>query len=231
MKHKCQVCHVKFQNKELFPIALLRSSVFNQAITVYPDLNRDGFLCFPDLRRVNALYYEEVLKKERGTLSELDKEVLESLRHHEILAENINDEFDESRTLGERVADKIARFGGSWIFISIFLLILVSWMIVNSFQFLNEPFDPYPYILLNLVLSCLAAIQAPIIMMSQNRQAAKDRLSQESDYQVNLKSELQIRQLNARMEIFMKHHWQKMQEISDSQAEIIEELGSKSMIE
>lgn len=228
MKHKCQICDVKFNNKELFPVALLRTSVFNHASTLYPDLVRDGFLCFPDLRKVNALYYEDVLRKEKGTLTELEREVLDSLKLHEILSEDVNKEFDESRTLGERVADKIARFGGSWTFISIFLLILFSWMTVNSFQLLQEPFDPYPYILLNLVLSCLAAIQAPIIMMSQNRQSAKDRLSQESDYQVNLKSELQIRQLNARMELFMKHYWQKMQEVSDSQVEILQELGDKS---
>ena len=226
-KKQCEICNKKFYPHDLYPVALIRENTFNAARTDFPTISREGYVCFPDLRKIHASYYEEILKEERGVLTQLEEEVFNSLKQHDILSENINEEFDASRTLGERVADRIASFGGSWTFISIFGFVLLVWMGINTFQFLlDKPFDPYPYILLNLVLSCLAAIQAPIIMMSQNRQAAKDRLSQESDYQINLKSELQIRQLNTRLELFMRHSWQKMHEISRAQEEILQELDT-----
>lgn len=224
LKKRCLVCEEEFNVGDLYPLALIRNNVFALAEKKYPNLSREGFVCFPDLRKISALHFEEILKKEKGALTELEEEVLQSLKQQDLLSENINEEFEERLTLGEKFADKIARFGGSWTFISIFGFVLICWMGFNSLQFLREPFDPYPYILLNLVLSCLAAIQAPIIMMSQNRQASKDRLSQESDYQINLKSELQIRQLNARLELFMKHQWQKMHELSRTQEEILNEI-------
>ena len=228
-KKQCQVCQELFDLKDIYPVALIRNNVFALAEKKYPTLTRDGFVCFPDLRKISALHFEEILTKDKGTLSELEQEVLQSLKHQEILSENINEEFDETLSFGDRCADKIARFGGSWTFISIFGLVIVCWMIINSFQFLQQAFDPYPYILLNLVLSCLAAIQAPIIMMSQNRQSSKDRLSQESDYQINLKSELQIRQVNARLELFMKHQWHKMDELSIKQEEILNVMEDLSL--
>lgn len=226
-KNQCEICKQFFSSRDLYPAALIRDNTFESARKEYPDIQREGYICFPDLRKIHASYYEGILTQERGALSKLEEEVLSSIKQHDILSENINEEFDATRTLGERVADRIASFGGSWTFISIFGFVLLSWMAVNSFQFIfDRAFDPYPYILLNLVLSCLAAIQAPIIMMSQNRQAAKDRLSQESDYQINLKAELQIRQLNTRLEMYMRHNWQKMHEISRMQEEIMQELDS-----
>lgn len=228
LKKQCQVCGNIFDIKDLYPVALIRNNVFNLAQKKYPALSFEGFICFPDLQKVSAMHFEEILKQERGALTKLEKEVLQSLEEHEIFSENINEEFEEALTFGERLADKIAKFGGSWIFISFFLFVLFSWMGINSFQFFQkQPFDPYPYILLNLVLSCLAAIQAPIIMMSQNRQVSKDRLSQENDYQVNLKAELHIRHLNSRLDHFMKHLWQKMHEIVRVQEEILQELEEK----
>lgn len=215
--------------RELYPNSMIRSNIFEVAQKKFPALTADGFICFEDLRKISALHYEQVLKRERGALSELEKEVIESIGQHELLSENINEEFEEKLTFGTRLADRVAEFGGSWKFISLFVIVLVGWMTVNSLQFFGEPFDPYPYILLNLVLSCLAAIQAPIIMMSQNRQAAKDRLKLEHEYLVNLKSELQIRQLNARMELFMRHSWQKSHEMLRIQEEILQELDPKRL--
>ncbi len=113
---------------------------------------------------------------------------------------NLNVEEEERLTLGERVADRVASFGGSWTFISIFGVVLVAWMAVNAWLLAQHPFDPYPFILLNLVLSCLAAIQAPVIMMSQNRQASKDRLKADLDYEVNLKAELEVAQLHSKID-------------------------------
>lgn len=229
LKKQCQVCGNEFDIKDLYPVALIRSTVFNVAKEVYPNLCKEGFVCFPDLRKISAIHFENILKQEKGALSSLEEEVLKSLKEHEILSENINEEFEETRTFGEKLSDKIAKFGGSWLFISLFILVLFAWMGINTFQIFEEPFDPFPYIFLNLGLSCLAAIQAPIIMMSQNRQASKDRLSQENDYQINLKSELHIRHLNSRLDHFMKHLWQKMHEITRLQEEILQELEEKKL--
>ena len=149
--------------------------------------------------------------------------VIERLRGaDELLARhirNINEVADEKMTLGERIADLVARFGGSWTFIILFWVFLALWMIVNTAWILAAPADPYPYIFLNLILSCIAALQAPVIMMSQNRQASKDRLQADQDYQVNIKAEFAIQQLHRKLDEMrassMQHrhaeteHWRK----------------------
>ena len=154
--------------------------------------------------------------------------MLRSLKaEQELISENLNAEFERRRTLGERVADKMAEFGGSWVFISIFAAILFVWIVLNSINLLTRPFDPYPYILLNLVLSCLAAIQAPIIMMSQNRQESRDRLRAENDYRVNLKAELEIRHIIAKLDQLVTHQWQRLLEIQRLQLELLEQRVGK----
>ncbi len=127
-----------------------------------------------------------------------DEEVLHMLLESKVSA-NINKKQKDAYTFGQRAADKIAKFAGSWTFIIIFCLVLVIWMIINV-VFLMNPFDPYPFILLNLVLSCIAAIQAPLVMMSQNRQEQKDRLRSENDYKVNLKTEIVIEDLHNKLD-------------------------------
>lgn len=122
------------------------------------------------------------------------------------------------------MADRMAKFGGSWKFILSFFFLLILWMVINTLFFTEEGFDPYPFILLNLVLSCLAAIQAPIIMMSQNRQAEKDRLQANEEYQTNLKAELEIQQLHSRLDLFMKQQWESLLELQRIQLELTEEL-------
>lgn len=144
-----------------------------------------------------------------------------------MISENLNIQFERQLTLGERVADKVAEFGGSWPFIIIFAITLVVWITMNSVTLLWRSFDPYPFILLNLVLSCLAAIQAPIIMMSQNRQEAKDRLRSEYDYRVNLKAELEIRHLHWKMDQLLSNHWRRLLEIQQIQLDLMEELVHK----
>jgi len=144
-----------------------------------------------------------------------------------LIATNINVEFERQLTLGERIADKVAEFGGSWVFISTFAAVLVGWIGINSASLLAQPFDPYPYILLNLVLSCLAAVQAPVIMMSQNRQEAKDRLRGEHDYRVNLKAEIEIRHIIVKLDQLVTHQWQRLLEIQRLQLELLEERVSK----
>lgn len=150
-------------------------------------------------------YFENIaralLGMKYGDLTEEEREVIERIARKETMAENVNITFNESLTFGQRLADKVAYFGGSWTFIIIFLGLMIGWMAVNSWLLTGAGiFDPYPYILLNLTLSTLAALQAPIIMMSQNRQAAKDRLDISADYQVNLKSELEILRLHQKVD-------------------------------
>ena len=168
-----------------------------------------------------------LLGRERGELTDLDRQVADSLANHETLAENTEDTYADTRTLGERLADKIADFGGSWTFILIFLAVLGIWMAINAAEGEAKAFDPYPFILLNLVLSCVAALQAPVIMMSQKRQEEKDRLRAENDYRVNLKAELEIRHLHEKMDYMISKQWQRLTEIQQIQLEIMQERGAR----
>lgn len=158
------------------------------------------------MKPINMVQYFEniaraLLGMKYGDLTEEEREVIERIARKEPVAENVNITFNESLTFGQRLADRVAAFGGSWPFILVFLGLMVGWMAVNSWLLTGEEvFDPYPYILLNLTLSTLAALQAPIIMMSQNRQAAKDRLDISADYQVNLKAELEILRLHQKVD-------------------------------
>lgn len=207
------------------PAELIRSALAEQIKTSYPDWKPEGYICLGDLNRFRMKYIQNVLESEKGELTALDHEVLESLRRHETLSSNVDAEFDKDLALGEKMADGLATFGGSWTFLIIFAAILFIWIAINSFLLLKKPFDPYPFILLNLVLSCLAAIQAPVIMMSQNRQEAKDRLRSQHDYQVNLKAELEIRHLNDKIDHLLSHQWERLVEIQQIQIDLLSEIA------
>src|SRR5262249_49831400 len=154
---------------------------------------------------------------------ELDREVAESIAKQDTIAENVEDDFLEHRTLGQRLSDHLASFGGSWTFLMSFGAFLLVWMGINIAIGEIKSFEPYPCILLNLVLSCLAAIQAPIIMMSQKRQEAKDRLRARNDYQVNLKAELEIRHLHEKLDHLITKQWQRLAEIQQIQLEMLQD--------
>ena len=179
------------------------------------------------MNRYRGQYVHSLLESEKGELTSLENEVLTSLRDHETLSKNVDTEFEGEWTLGERLADRIATFGGSWTFLIVFGFFLAVWIGVNSFILYAHPPDPYPYILLNLILSCLAAIQAPVIMMSQNRQEAKDRLRSEHDYQVNLKAELEIRHLHEKLDHLLSHQWERLAQIQEIQLELLAEISRK----
>jgi len=190
-----------------------------------PDIGPDAPICVQDIARLRRTYLEQMLERERGALTALDQEVLESLEMGTPLTADLETERDDKRTLGERAADAVARFGGSWTFILGFFVVLIIWMTVNVAHMLSRPFDPYPFILLNLVLSCIAALQAPIIMMSQRRQEAKDRQRSESDYKINLKAELEIRYLHEKIDIHLNRQWERLAAIQRLQIEILEEAA------
>lgn len=189
--------------------------------------DESGWICLDDLQKYQHQYVQSLLETEKGELSDLELEVLKGLREHEILARNPDVQFEAKLSFGQRLADRIASFGGSWNFISTFAVILFAWMFVNSFVLITQPFDPYPYILLNLVLSTLAALQAPVIMMSQNRQEERDRLRAMHDYQVNLKAELEIRQLHQKIDHLLSHQWERLVEIQEIQMELINEIRAR----
>ena len=164
------------------------------------------------------------MQKEKGELTPHELSVLESIKQQELLSENINLEFANQMSFGDKVADKVAAFGGSWYFIFTFLTIIVVWMGVNVLNVFQDSFDPYPFILLNLVLSCLAAFQAPVIMMSQNRQALKDKVRSDHEYAINLKAELQIRLIQSKLDRFMDQEWNRLLEIQELQVELSDEI-------
>lgn len=222
----CAVCGRRFDPHEMVPAEVVRSPIAEIIRREHPAWSSGDLICLDDLHRMRSILVEEMLASERGELSRLESEVVTAMREQELLSQDVNAEFDRHLTLGERIADRVAEFGGSWAFILTFGGVLVAWVVVNTIHLLHKPFDPYPYILLNLVLSCLAALQAPVIMMSQNRQEAKDRLRSEHDYRVNLKAELEIRLLNARFDQLLTRQWQRLLEIQQIQMELMEEISS-----
>ena len=164
---------------------------------------------------------EELQAWEARTI-QLEKEIREKIRRGERVSKNINVVHGERLTLGDRMADLLADRAGSWGFMGFFALFMAFWIGINSVQFLFKPFDHYPYILLNLMLSCLAAIQAPVIMMSQNRQEAKDRVRSEHDYEVNLKSELEIQGLHEKLDQLREKQWQELLTIQQQQIDLLQ---------
>jgi uncharacterized membrane protein len=187
----------------------------------HPGWPERGITCLSCLDHYGSKLAQDTLEASKGDLSDLEDEVVKSLEEHQVLSKNVNVEFDRGLTLKERVADKVAEFGGSWTFIGIYVAVLMAWIGVNSVGWFLRPFDPYPYIFLNLVLSAVAAMQAPVILMSQNRQDAKDRLRSEHDYRVNLKAELEIRQLSAKMDKLLTKQWSTLLKMQQTQIELL----------
>jgi uncharacterized membrane protein len=231
MKHQktlenrfCQVCRAAGDKVELRPGVIVRPAIGEIIRRDAGSWDENGWICINDLHKFRHKFLEEVLETERGELTALDREVLASMKAQDTLSKNPEESFNAKLTLGERMADHIADFGGSWTFIGIFAGVIFFWLVLNSFILVERPFDPYPYILLNLVLSCLAAIQAPIIMMSQNRQEYRDRDRAMNDYQVNLKAELEIRHLHQKLDHLMSHQWERLLNIQDLQMELIDEI-------
>ena len=170
---------------------------------------------------------ERLFRIKYEQLGNQEKHVAHHLAERTHIARNVSQDYAEQMTFGQKLADKVASFGGSWTFISIFAVVLVVWILLNSFiliRYSSKSFDPYPYILLNLFLSMLAAIQAPIILMSQNRQAYKDRLSAEHDYEVNLKSELEIMTLHEKMDLLREKQWSELISIQKEQLRLLSQL-------
>src|SRR5437867_4337275 len=209
----CQVCKKPRSPHNGMIAELIRPSLLEFIKKRLPDLDSKGFICLDDLGEFRKDYIKEVLEDEIGELSALDNEVIESLQQHEILSSDISKQFERKLTFGERLSDHIAEFGGSWKFLITFGVVIIVWIAINGVLLVTRAFDPYPFILLNLILSCLAAVQVPIIMMSQNRAEACDRLRTENDYKVNLKAELEIRHLHEKIDHLLRRQYNRLFEI------------------
>jgi uncharacterized membrane protein len=191
-----------------------------------PDFKQTDCLSLTELNMYRQKYIAEYLVKEVGELSELENTVLDSLKNKNTITDKI-EEADDIITPGQRLADKVATFGGSWTFILSFGGFLFCWIVTNVLFLSSKAFDPYPFILLNLILSCIAALQAPVIMMSQNRQEEKDRDRARKDYMINLKSELEIRMLHEKIDHLIVHQQQELIQIQKVQIEMMNDILNK----
>lgn len=228
MTVKCQICGELLPLDQAVPVDLIRDGIVETLKKKCPNLDPSGYISMRELDIARISRAEEMAERDQDALVEIRKEVAKSLLNQETLTQNIFAEFDKKATRGERIADKVAAFGGSWLFIGIFAVILFAWMGINTAVILAKPFDPFPYIFLNLVLSCLAAIQAPVIMMSQNRQQARDQMRSENDFKTNLKAEIEIQGINEKMDKLINDQWKHLLEIQQMQMEMIEELSKRS---
>lgn len=208
----------EFEESERVLVKTLRSSLFEFINLKRPEITRESVISREELNQYRKQYISYYLTNQLGELSDIEKEVINSIAEHTTLAGKLDDEDDNQETSpGERLADRMANFGGSWKFIILFAIALMMWIVINVYVLKDKGFDPYPFILLNLFLSCLAAIQAPVIMMSQNRQEDKDRQRSKKDYMINLKSEVEIHTLHEKLDQLLILQQQEMLEIQKQQ--------------
>ncbi len=213
----------ELRRKDSIRVDTLRADLVECMRRDRADLDLDGVVSLHEVAHYRGQLVEDLLHAEKRDITALEREVIDSLAEHQTIADNVEQELDGHRTFGERAADHVASFGGSWRFITLFGVVLVVWMALNVVM-ATRAFDPYPFILLNLVLSCLAAVQAPIIMMSQRRSEAKDRARSLNDYQVNLKAELEIRHLHEKMDHLMTRQWERLAELQRMQIDLMQEM-------
>lgn len=223
----CQICGKQMTKDDLVPAASIRASIVAIILKEYPSWSPEGCICKYDLNRFRTEYVHDVLEKENHEYAAVREAVKDDFKEEDHLPKNINVEYERELTLGEHLADRIAGFAGSWSFIGVFAGSIFLWVILNTYILLARPFDPYPFILLNLVLSILTAVQAPVIIMSQNRQEVRDRLHAERDFQVSIHTELEIHRLHKKIDYLMASQGQRLMEIQNIQAELMGELAGK----
>jgi uncharacterized membrane protein len=221
---RSDISNIEFPISEKISARTIRHSIFNLIQKDNPQFSRESFISLSELNNYREKGISDYLVKELGELTELEKTVLTSVTNNSTLTDKIDGEEKQIITFGQRIADKVASFGGSWTFIISFGVFIFIWISINMFWLINKGFDPYPFILLNLILSCLAALQAPVIMMSQNRQEEKDRDRSKKDYMINLKSELEIRTLHEKIDHFIMNQQQELLEIQKVQIDMMNDI-------
>jgi uncharacterized membrane protein len=214
----------EFPISEKVSAKTIRHSILNLIQKDKPEFSHESFLANSELNGYREKAVSDYLVNEIGELTDLEKTVLSSVNNNNTLTDKIESDETQILTVGQRIADKVASFGGSWTFIISFGVFIVIWIAINVYWFLNKGFDPYPFILLNLILSCIAALQAPVIMMSQNRQEEKDRDRARKDYMINLKSEIEIRTLHEKIDHFIMDQQQELLELQKVQIEMMNDI-------
>ena len=224
----CWICGEEKKPGEIVPGGSVHTSIADTIRKECPSFSGGGYICITDLNRFRIRYIREILEREKSELASLEENITLSMKDHELTARNINIEFDRQLSFGDRLSDRLAGFAGSWLFIGLFTGVFFVWIAINTIVLMYRPFDPYPFILLNLVLSAIAAIQAPVIIMSQNRQEERDRMNAEHDYQVNLNAELEIHQLHKKIDHLLINQGERLLEIQKIQVDLMGELTRKS---
>ena len=213
----------EFAENERVSAKNLRQSLLHFINKTHPNFSKSCFLSIEEMNEYREKYISEFLNKKLGNLTEVEKQVIQSVSKNTMISTEVEED-EQEITFVQKLADKVAEFGGSWGFIIFFMTFLVAWILLNVFWLSHHGFDPYPFILLNLILSCIAAIQAPVIMMSQNRQEEKDRERSKKDYKINLKSELEIRELHEKIDHLIIHYQQDLLEIQKTQIDLLENI-------
>lgn len=221
----CMLC-----GKETHAALGVRGGALRPTLTDYireqhgPKWDPARHICAPCLDEARKGSVAADLERERGALSELTAEIARRAAAHDATAAHVEQQFESEQTFGQRIADKVASVGGSWPFVIVFVAVLLTWIGANTLLLRAQAYDPYPYILLNLILSCVAALQAPVIMMSQNRASARDRLQADEDFKINLKTELEVAMLHDKIDHLLHVQWERMIEVQQVQLELLEEL-------
>ena len=220
---KSAISGIEYADTEKVSCKIISKSIYELMKEEHPKLKERDFIASKELNLYREKYIANYLTKGIGELSVLESKVMSSFNENQLIVNKLEDE-PSGITFGQKIADKVASFGGSWTFIIAFGIFILIWIASNIYLLANKGFDPYPFILLNLILSCLAALQAPVIMMSQNRQEEKDRERAKNDYMINLKSELEIRMLHEKLDHLMLHQQQELIEIQKVQIEMMNDI-------
>lgn len=223
----CYISHEPIDESVAVKGIYMRDTILSYMRENYPEFTTNDYISRKELDKIRRNYLMRLITAENDDISMVEQQVVEAITGNKILSEDIEPIIDNQLSIGQRAADKIAEFGGSWKFIITFFAVLILWIVFNAWLLGREPFDPFPFILLNLILSCLAAIQAPIIMMSQNRVEQKDRIRSENDYKVNLKSELEIKLLHEKIDHLTFIQSKRMLEVQQLQVDYLEDILEK----
>ena len=216
-KLPCSLCQTHVDRRKLVSPQKMENQLLEIIKHERPEWDGTHGICRDCVEQYRAKKFLNYLETEYRKISDMEQALVSKVARRGRVSRLVDQEFEAHMTLGQRVADRVAQFGGSWPFIFIFGGVLIGWMVVNSIVLARRPFDPYPYILLNLALSALAAIQAPVIMMSQNRQAEKDRLQAHQDYEINLMAEFEIRDLYDKLDALRYKQWHELWHIQRSE--------------
>lgn len=229
MKHSlyvCSVCEKSFPRNRITSGKLIRPEISKEIFRICPDWNDQHFICHEDVAVMRSRHIHNLLISDNNEPTALKHKILDRLDNQGLVSKDMEHHLDQNSSFGDRLTDSIASFGGSWKFLISFSIFMAFWLGANSLIYWWQPTDPYPFIFLNLILSCLSAIQAPVIMMSQNRKEAKDRVRAQHDYQINLKAELEIRILHEKIDHLLSYQLEKMMAIEKIQLELLSELRS-----